>query len=316
MSQSEGMSLLAHLQAPILVGDPDGRIVYANAAFRSRFGTESGDPMGQPLAMVFGGGAREVVLSATARVLQRGQSARLQIREGGFGYTGLASPIEAEDDRVGVVMVLLEEQATEEHLTGLADEVGEPLAEALQALHALSENIGDGLSPKQRTILDRGLSSLETAQKWLRELHVALRGGKAQAGRFDVGASILRVTERVRYEIESGVDLEVLMPPNLPRAAGTTVVFERILTQLIRRRVEEARAGQPLTVLARVVGGHDPNGVLVSVVDLPDPDQRRATGHPPDVVQQGIASLGGDVACVEDSSLGRVTSLRLAIANT
>jgi PAS domain-containing protein len=305
---------LAHLQTPILVGDPDGCIVYANPAFRSRFCNDGGDPMGQPLAMVFGGGAREVVLTATARVLQRGQSARLQIREGGFGYSGLASPIEAEDDRVGVVMVLLEEQAPEDHLTGLADEVGEPLAEALQTLNMLSENLGNELPAQNQALFERGLQSLETAQKWLRELHVALRGGKAQSGRFDVSAAIQRVTERVRYEGEAGVDLEVLMPPNLPRVAGTTVVFERLLTQLLRRRIEEARSGQPLTVLARTLGGGEPTGVLVSVVDVPDPDRRRATGHPPDVVQQGIASLGGDVACVEDSSLGRVTSLRLGLA--
>jgi PAS domain-containing protein len=315
VSTSEGISLLAHLQAPILVGDPDGRIVYANPAFRSRFCIEGDDPVGQPLAMVFGGGAREVVLTATARVLQRGQSARLQIREGGFGYAGLASPIEAEDDRVGVVMVLLEEQTSEEQLTGLADEVGEPLAEALQSFHTLSESLGDGLSPKHQMVFEHGLHALETAQKWLRELHVALRGGKAQSGRFDVGSSIQRVSERVRYEIESDVDLEVLMSPNLPRVSGTTVVFERLLSQLIRRRIEEARAGQPLTVLARALGGNEPTGVLVSVVDVPDPNRRLATGHPPDGVQQGIASLGGEVACVEDSSLGRVTSLRLAIAS-
>ena len=116
MSSAEGISLLAHLETPILVGDPDGRIVYANPSFRSRFCQAGEDPMGQPLAMVFGGGAREVVLTATAGVLQRGQTARIQIREGAYGYTGLASPIEAEDDRVGVVMVLLEEQSSEDYL--------------------------------------------------------------------------------------------------------------------------------------------------------------------------------------------------------
>lgn len=315
MSTAEDISLLAHLQTPILVGDPDGCIVYANPAFRDRFCQADEDPMGQALAMVFGGGAREVVLTATAEVLERGQPARLQIREGEYGYAGLASPIEAEDDRVGVVMVLLEEQSSEDYLTGLADEIGEPIMEAIQALQGFSQNLAGRLGDEEQAILARGMRSIETAQKWLRELQVAIRGGKPQQGRFDVTNSILRVAERVTNESETKVDLEVLMPPNLPRVAGTTVVFERLLTQLVRQRIEEAKADQPLTLLARTLGGDEPRGVLVSLVDVPDSSRRNATGHPPEAVQQGVASMGGEVICVEDSSAGRVTLMRLTVAN-
>ena len=315
MSTAEDISLLAHLQTPILVGDPDGCIVYANPAFRDRFCQADEDPMGQALAMVFGGGAREVVLTATAEVLERGQPARLKIREGEYGYAGLASPIEAEDDRVGVVMVLLEEQSSEDYLTGLADEIGEPIMEAIQALQGFSQNLAGRLGDEEQAILARGMRSIETAQKWLRELQVAIRGGKPQQGRFDVTNSILRVAERVTNESETKVDLEVLMPPNLPRVAGTTVVFERLLTQLVRQRIEEAKADQPLTLLARTFGGDEPRGVLVSLVDVPDSSRRNATGHPPEAVQQGVASMGGEVICVEDSSAGRVTLMRLTVAN-
>jgi PAS domain-containing protein len=111
MSSAEEISLLGHLDTPILVGDPEGHVVYANPSFRKRFCPSGEDPTGAALASVFGGGAREAVLKVTAEVLQRGQASRLQIREGGVGYVGLASPIEAEDDRVGVVMVMLEEQS-------------------------------------------------------------------------------------------------------------------------------------------------------------------------------------------------------------
>jgi nitrogen-specific signal transduction histidine kinase len=315
MSTAEDISLLAHLQTPILVGDPDGCIVYANPAFRSRFCETGEDPMGQPLAMVFGGGAREVVLTATAEVLERGQPARIQIREGAYGYTGLASPIEAEDDRVGVVMVLLEEQSSEDYLTGLADEIGEPIAEAMQTMQSISQSLDAGLADNQRAMFERGIRSIETAQKWLRELQVAIRGGKPQQGRFDVTIAIMRVAERVMNDTEEKVDLEVLMPPNLPRVAGTTVVFERMLTQLMRHRIGEAKSGEPLTLLARTLGGEQPRSVLVSPVDLPDSSRRDATGHPPDGVQHGMASMGGEAICVEDSSAGRVTMMRLAVAN-
>ena len=312
---AEEISLLGHLDAPILVGDPEGCVVYANPSFRERFCQMSGDPVGEPLAMVFGGGAREVVLTATAQVLQRGQPSRLQIREGGHAYTGLCSPIEAEDDRVGVVMVMLEEYSNEEHLTSLADELGEPLSDALQAMSSLNEELDGRLNDRQQQLMLSGIHQMETAQKWLRELSMAVRGGKAQQGRFDVSSSILRVTERISQEIPSSVDLDVLMPPNLPRVSGATVVFERLLSQLVRQRIDESRPEQPITILARTIGGDRPSGVLVSVVDVPEPDRRGPTGHPPESVQQGLGQMGGEAVCVEDGSLGRVTSMRLAVAS-
>jgi len=314
MSASEEISLLGHLDAPILVGDPDGFVVYANPSFRDRFCGPEDDPVGEPLAMVFDGGAREVVLTATAEVLQRGRATRIQIREGGQAYAGLCSPIEAEDDRVGVVMVMLEEHSNEEHLTSLADELGDPIQEALQSMTKLSETVGGSLLEEQKRLLENGIRSIETAQKWLRELSSAVRCGKSQQGRFDVANAILRVSERITHEIPDGVDFEVLMPPNLPRVAGATVVFERMLGQLIRLRAEESRSGQPITLLARTFGGEQPKGVLVSVVDMPDESLRGPTGHPPESIQQGLTQLGGDAICVEDSNLGRVTSMRLAMA--
>ncbi|MCP4905532.1 MAG: PAS domain-containing protein [bacterium] len=313
MSTTKEISLLGFVQTPILVGDPDGCIVYANPSFCDIFCGLEGDPVGQPLAMVFGGGAREAVLAATAEVLQRGKAARMQIREGGSAFTGLCSPIEAEDDRVGVVMVLLEEESDEEHLTGLADEIAEPIAVAIQAMHGLSDQLRGSLLEEQLELLDRGLHSIETAQKWMRELSAAIRGGKTQPGRFDVANSILRVSERISQESCDPIDFEVLMPPNLPRVAGTTVVFERLLTQLIRQRIEESREGQPLTLLARTIGENQAKSVLVSVVDVPGAKRRGETGLPPDNLQQGIRQMGGEAICVEDSTLGRVTAVRLAL---
>jgi len=314
MSEAEEMSLLGHLDAPILVGDPEGYIVYANQSFRDHFCGHDADPVGEPLAMVFGGGARENVLMATAEVLQRGQAARLTIREGENAYTGLCSPIETEDDRVGVVMVMLEEQSNEEHLTGLAEEIGEPIAEALQSMHQLSEKLTATLLDDQQGLLENALSKMEAAQKWLRELSVALRGGKAQQGRFDVANVVLRVSERMANDVPPSVDLEVLMPPNLPRVSGATVVFERVLSQLLRQRIDESETGQPITILARAVGGDQAEGVLVSVVDVPDGGRRGPAGYPPEALKQAISQMGGEVICVEDAKLGRVTSMRLSVA--
>jgi len=315
VSSAEEISLLGHLDTPILVGDPEGHVVYANPSFRKRFCGGDADPTGQPLAGVFGGGAREAVLKVTAEVLQRGQAARLQIREGGIGYTGLASPIEAEDDRVGVVMVMLEEQTNEDHLAGLAEELAEPIADAVRGVSRVLEAPGPPLAEEQHAALERSLQSLETAQKWLRELSLAIRGGKVKQGRFDVAASVLRSAERARSEAEGELAIEVLMPPNLPRVAGTAVVFERALLLLLRRRMAESAPRRPLTLLARSLGGEPARGVVVSVADFPDSDRRGATGQPPEPVVQAVHGMGGDVVCFEDSLLGRVTSMRLVAAD-
>lgn len=314
MSSAEEISLLGHLDTPILVGDPEGHVVYANPSFRKRFCAGGADPTGEALASLFGGGAREAVLKVTAEVLQRGQASRLQIREGGVGYVGLASPIEAEDDRVGVVMVMLEEQSNEDHLAGLAEELADPIGDALRGVSRVLEAPGAALNDDQRSSLERSLHGIETAQKWLRELQHAIRGGKSQQGRFDVAASVLRVVDRVRSEAETDVVLEVLMPPNLPRVSGTAVVFERALLQLVRRRLQESIAGRPITLLARTLSADPLRGLLVSVTDQPDGSRRDGAGTPPEAVQQAVAAMGGEVVCVEDSILGRVTALRLGVA--
>ena len=314
MSAAEEISLLGHLQTPILVGDPDGFVVYANPTFRERFCGLGDDPVGESLSLVFGGGAREAVLMATAEVLQRGQAARLKIREGGRSYAGLCSPIEADDDRVGVVMVMLEEDSSEEHLAALADELADPIGDALKSLHDLSERLGADLVDDARGVLERAIGQVETSQKWLRELAIAIRGGKSQLGRFDVAGAVVRVSDRVGHDAPAETDIEVLIGPNLPRVSGANIVFERLLAQLVRQRIEEAREGTPITILAREAGGESPRHVLVSVVDHPDAGRRDPTGHPPDYVQQGLEQMSADSTCVEDGELGRVTSMRLSIA--
>jgi hypothetical protein len=185
----------------------------------------------------------------------------------------------------------------------------------MQAMQSILQSVGVRLTDDQRRIFAEGMQSIKTAQKWLNELRVAIREGKPQESRFDVANSIMRVAERITSDSDETLELDVLMPPNLPRVAGTTVVFERMLTQLLRQRIDEAKAGESLTLLARTLGGEPPRGVLVSLVDVPDSSRREATGHPPDAVQQAIASMGGEAICVEDSTAGRVTLMRLAVAN-
>lgn len=315
MSGSEAISLLGFVKTPILVGDPDGFVVYANKAFQSAFCGYEEDPAGEPLANVFGGGAREVVLSATADVLERGQTARLQLREGGMGFVGLASPIDAADDRVGVIMVLLEEHSNEGQLAALADEVADPITEATSHFRRLSATLRDAMSTEQQALFDNAMASLDDAQTALRELNLVIHGGKPKQGHFEVSDVVTRVAKRIQGEVGDSLDIQVLMGPNLPAVVGTASAFERFLAQLIRQRIDTAQEGQPFTLMARALGAKAGEGVLVSLVDVPDGGRRESTGLPPEALSQGIAAMGGETICVEDSRMGRVTSMRLALAD-
>ena len=78
-------SLLDYLETPIVVGDPDGRAVYLNPAFETCFSVWSDASMGQPLAQLFQGGAREAVLRAVASVCGGSGALRFRMREGDAG---------------------------------------------------------------------------------------------------------------------------------------------------------------------------------------------------------------------------------------
>ena len=58
-------SLLSFIDAPVVVGDPDGHAVYVNPAFESRFDIAADRALGRPLAELFEGGGREAVLAAS-----------------------------------------------------------------------------------------------------------------------------------------------------------------------------------------------------------------------------------------------------------
>ena len=106
-------SLMDFVAAPLLVGDPDGRVVYVNPAFERAFDRSREDVSGQPLAVVFEGGGREAILDAVARVCSGDAGARFHMREAGQSFAALASPVEVEGGRVGVIVLLTPESGDE-----------------------------------------------------------------------------------------------------------------------------------------------------------------------------------------------------------
>lgn len=327
MSTSGGMnSLLNFLAAPIVVGDPEGNVIYINPAFARAFGKSSEEGLGTPLAMLFEGGGREAILQAVAEVCSRGESVDFKLKEGGGAWLGLASPIEAERNRVGVVILLTEEPGTDDRLLAFQGEISEPLEEAQQALDELLEQTGGRRAERYRMLVERGAGALERARKWNDELHRMLcgrgRGPTADASLDPVRVARL-VVGRLSAELdETPVQLRLLAPAQLPPAGGDAAMLETALTRLIRHRAADARQSELITLSVRAHDDGERSALVFSVVDRPGNDPIAAQGPDaadtaidadpePRAVRATVAALGGRVRTLTDPEVGRVTAIEL-----
>ena len=313
-------SLLSFLDAPIVVGDPEGRVIYVNPAFQRAFSRSSEEVCGESLASVFGGGGREAILRAVAEVCSRGETVNFRLKEANAGYLGLASPIEAEQDRVGVVILLTEEPAADERLLAYHGEISEPLDEALQSLEEILEQTGGRRSEQYRGMVERGISALERARKWSEELHAALRGrgvGNSSSASLDPVKVVHQVVSRLVENFDrAGVSLQLLAPAQLRAASGHAAMLETALVRLIRHRLAETPSGGFITLSARTMGEGDGQLLLFCVVDEPELepealDLGRESDAEPRVVRAAVEALGGQVCTIADPGLGRVTAIRL-----
>lgn len=300
-------SLLSYLDAPVVVGDPQGRAVYANPAFEACFGGPRG-ALGRPLAELFEGGAREGVLRAVARVCEVGESVRLRLRERGHGFAAVVSPIVAEDSRVGVVILLQEEVEAAERLMGLHREIQDPLADLAAALDALLEQTGGRRAPRYRGLLEDGLRALSRLRKWSEELGGVLGVAPGVAAeRFDPAQVVRRVRERVGAGTEQR--LRLLAPSTLPAVAGDPDRLERVLSRMLEGRLGRTPAPVRVVLGARALAGDA--GVLIA---LTEHFTGRAPAAPPadaPEVAQSVEALGARVERVVEPRLGRTTLLHL-----
>ena len=325
MTSMGGMnSLLNFLGAPIVVGDPEGRVIYVNPAFERAFAKSAEEAMALPLAELFEGGGREAILGAVAEVCSRGETVDFRLKEAEAAYLGLASPIEAEQDRVGVVILLTDEPSTDDRLLAFQAEIAEPLDEACQALDELLEQTGGRRAERYRGMVERGIGALERARKWNDELHRVLcgRGRAASVDAFLDPVKVARqVVARLSAELEGGpVSLQLLAPAQLRAAAGDAAMLETALTKLIRHRVAEPQLGELVTLSARACGEGDGASIVFAVVDRPstaasadeEGELEEVSADPePRAVRATVAALGGRISTVTEPTVGRVTAIEL-----
>jgi PAS domain S-box-containing protein len=311
-------SLLSFLDAPVVVGDPDGRAVYVNPAFEARFGVASEGVTGQPLAELFQGGGREAVLRAVAGVCERGESVKFNLRERGAGFSAVVSPIVADSARVGVVILLREELEGVERLLAIHREIADPVEELQGTLEVLHEQTGGRRAQRYRADVEDGLRALARLRKWADELRSTLagrsEGGAPAAVCFEPAQLVRAVARRLRARAgASQVDLAFLAPATLPRARGDAAKLEAILLRLVQERLTLATPPEALTLAARSVGRGPEGAVLVTLSE-------RFAGAPaaakePPLVREVLAECGGALHVASVSGVGRATLLRFPLAD-
>ena len=167
-------SLLDFIDAPIIVGDPDGRVVYLNASFSALFKVSMDDPTAGLIATVFEGGAREAVLQAVAEVCRGGGSVRFALRVDGTGFSAIASPISDATDRVGVVVLLTEELSGDDRLIACSRELQQPIDDLTRCLPEIAEQCGGRRAQRYRLLMEDAVNAVELLRKRSHELHTML----------------------------------------------------------------------------------------------------------------------------------------------
>jgi PAS domain S-box-containing protein len=165
-------SLLDYLDAPVVVGDPDGRAVYVNPAFERGFSVTRDEWRGRPLAEIFEGGGREALLRAVAELCADSNTRRFRLRVRGRAYAAVVSAIDSEQGRVGVVILLNEELEGDDRSHAFHREIQEPLEKLSVCLDALVKS-GGALESGERKLLDgatRALGQIREKNDQLREL--------------------------------------------------------------------------------------------------------------------------------------------------
>ena len=312
-------SLLSFLDAPVVVGDPDGNAVYVNPAFEARFGVAAEGATGQPLAELFHGGSREAVLRAVAEVCERGESVKFNLRERGAGFSAVVSPIVADAARVGVVILLREELEGVERLLAIHREIADPVEELQAALEMLHEQTGGRRAQRYRADVEDGLRALARLRKWADELRATLagrsEGGAPQATCFEPAQLVRAVARRLRARAgATQADLAFLAPATLPRARGDAAKLEGILLRLVQDRLAAEVPPEFLTLAARSVGRGPEGSVLVTLSERFPAGAAPAAAKEPALVREVLAECGGTLHVASAVGIGRATLLRFPLA--
>lgn len=307
-------ALIDHMDAPILVGDPDANAVHMNPAFEQSFGVDGQLSLGTPLSELFEGGAREAMLGAVASACGQGRSVRCRIREGGIGWCALISPIQSQGEQVGVVVLLTEEQSGGERLMGLRREIETPVDEVAVSLETLLEETGGRRNPGHRARLEDALRSLERLRKCLDEMSIVLAGKQPEARRepFDPARVVRQVADAACEKAgERGTELQLLAPTTLDGFPGDGVGLEAALRALVDARLAAPQAPARITLGVRRLDDAEGGALVVSLSEKPCGSAFEGPFLDDPGVADRLLALGAQVHAYAHPRLGRTTVLCL-----
>jgi len=308
-------SLLSYLDAPIVVGDPDGRAVYVNPAFEERFPRAGKSALGLPLAELFDGGAREAVLRGVVSACESRETARFRLRAGDVGYSAVASPIRSGEQAVGVVILFKEELGEAERLLQIQREMQGALDDVTGTLDTLLEQTGGRRNPQHRALVEDGIRSLTRLRKWSEEMQAAIAGRPAakSSERVATGEVLARAAERAERLAESeGIAVNLLVPGTLPDLVGDEARLSALLQRMLDARIAVQPAPERITLAARVAGAGAERALLVSLSELRTGGYDAPFADAP-VVDEALGQLGATKQGASIRRLGRCTVLRIPI---
>ena len=309
-------SLLSYLDAPIVVGDPEGRAVYVNPAFEERFPRGDDSAIGLPLAELFDGGAREAVLRGVMTACESRTTARFRLRAGDTGYSAVASPIDSGGQAVGVVILFKEELGEAERLLQLQRDFQSGLEELAGTLDDIATQASGARAGHQRALVDDGLRSIGRLRKCSEEMQAALSGkpSAARSERIDVSALLSRIALRAeRLAANDGVAITLLAPGKLPELRGDEAQLAAALQRMLDARLGTQPAPARVTIGARIIGSSNGRALLLSFSEL----RSGGYGGPfvdPTVLDEALGRFGATKLSAFSPRLGRATVVRFPLS--
>lgn len=308
-SLANAPSLLNHLDAPVVVADPDGRVVFLNPAFEVAFSTTRERCEGRALAELFEGGAREAILAAVAATCDRGQSVRFRIRHRDTGCQVVASPIAVDGQRVGSVLLLTEDPLEVDGLHRVRRELRQGMDQVFEAIERLARPDAELSDGEREDWVASGRSAVADCRRAVGSLGRLAEGHARQQGdeaMIDPGRVVRDALSGLAYEFaEGGVSVDVLLAPDLPMVQGDAKRLQEALEALLRSRVAAGPAW--LALGARREETASAVSVVVSITE-PGPVDGAA---PAAAVIETVSALGGRVDVEATSSGDRATRVRL-----
>jgi PAS domain S-box-containing protein len=308
-SLANAPSLLNYLDAPVVVADPDGRVVFLNPAFEVSFATTRDRCEGRALAELFEGGDREAVLAAVAATCQRGQSVRFRIRHRDCGFQVLASPIAVDGQRVGSVLLLTEDPLETEGLHRAQRELFRAVDQLTDAIDHLARRDAELSEGEREDWVASGRGAVADCRRAAGNLGRMADGQVRQRSReamIDPSRVVRDAVAGLAYEMAEGeVSLDVLLAPDLPLVRGDGKRLQEALEALLRSRV--ARSPSWLALGAR---RDEAAGEVFVSISLTEPGPAGGPPAPP-VVTEIVAGLGGRIDVEALDGGDRATRIRL-----